>query len=101
MDWDLHPKQSSLSRALYVIRLRHGPFVSAGRWYRRTVAQRRESNTREWDLRMKTAPWHPKRWQPPEGRESPREDWMGWRSFRDAYSYPGCVGAKRKHIAMD
>lgn len=89
MLWELHPNQSHLSKALYVIRLRHDPFVSGGRWYRTTVAQRRRNNIREWDMRMKSEPWHPKRWQPGCGRESPREEWMNWRRSMVAYSFPG------------
>lgn len=89
MKHELHPDQAALSKALYVIRLRHGPFRSGDRWIRRTVAERRRSNERAWDSRMKVQPWHPKRWQPDHGRESPREEWMSWRRSMIAYSFPG------------
>jgi hypothetical protein len=102
MKYELHPNQSQLSKALYVIRLRHGPFRSAGRWIRRTVAQRRASNERDWASRMKPNPWRPKPWQPDSGRESPREEWMSWRRSMLHYAYPGWMRfhqRNRDHLA--
>lgn len=91
MKWELHPQQSELSRALYVVRLRHGPFRSGDRWIRRSVAQRRAHNEHEMDG-LKPKSWHPKRWQPPEGRESPREELMGLgRRCSVRYAYPGAM----------
>lgn len=89
MKHELHPSQAAISKALYVIRLRHGPFNSGGRWIRRTVTERRDDNTRQWNCWMRREAWHPKPWQPPEGRESPREDWMSWRRSMVRYAYPG------------
>lgn len=86
MMWELHPKQAALSRALYVVRLRHGPFRSGGRWYRRSVAQRRENNEREL-RRLKTSTGPP--WHPPEGRESPREALMDDRRSMTHYAHAG------------
>lgn len=83
MKWELHPKESALSRKLYVLRLRHGALAVhrrvRGQW---TVADRAKQ-CREASRPMRFA------WHPPGPRESPREEWMSWRGSMVRYAFPG------------
>lgn len=81
--------ESPLGNALYLIRLRHEvPRWVSGHWQQVSVKQRAASQRFEID-RAKPQPWHPKRWQPPEGRESPRERLMGHRRAMLHYAFAG------------
>lgn len=93
MKWELHPKASNLSRKLYVLRLRHGALAVyrrvKGQW---TVADRaRQCREASRSLRFNE---HGPRWLPPEGRESPREEWMSWRRSMISYAFPGWMRFK-------
>lgn len=84
--------ESPIGDALRVIRLR--TFVSrwvGDRWVHVSVKRRAEHNA--FDLaRVNRRPDHPKRWQPPEGRESPREAFMDMdRRSRIRYEYAGAM----------
>lgn len=87
---------SNLSQALYVVRLRFPPV----RWtYHATVGARARRQSRDAPKPLRffdDPPWHP-----PEGRESPREDWMSWRVFQDRYAYPGYVGMRLRIRSID
>jgi hypothetical protein len=101
MKWEIHPTQALLSRTLYVPRLRHTVPGWVGKmWIHRTVKMRRKEIQSELDRGMRQ--WRDKkRWLPDHGRESPREEWMGWRRNYGHYEYPGCVGRMLRMQAMD
>lgn len=60
----------------------------SGRWVHVSVKQRAEEQAREL-ASAKRRDDSPKRWQPSEGRESPREEWMDWRRSMISYRFPG------------
>lgn len=81
--------ESPISDALRCIRLGHNVSRRIGdRWVHVSVKTRAERHARDL-ARVERQSYHPKRWQPPEGRESPREEWMSWRRSFTHYAYPG------------
>jgi hypothetical protein len=81
--------ESPLGDVLRVIRLGHNVSRRIGdRWIHVSVRTRAERHARDL-ARVERQSWHPKRWQPPEGRESPREEWMAWRRSFTQYAYAG------------
>lgn len=79
---------SPLGNALYVIRLRQmAPFRSGGQWIRRPFKLRVETIRSETDGARRSRKIPP--WLPAGGRQSPREEMMGWRRSMVRYAYPG------------
>jgi hypothetical protein len=83
-------QESPIGDALRRIRLRHDvPRWVGDRWVHVSVKQRVERHARELFGTKKRPDDYPKRWQPPEGRESPREEMMSWRRSLYHYAFPG------------
>lgn len=82
-------QESPIGDALRRIRLRHdrSRWVG-GRWIHVSAKQRAQNQAREL-AHAKRRGDDPKRWQPPEGRESPREELMSWRRSTVSYGFPG------------
>jgi hypothetical protein len=81
--------ESPIGDALRRIRLRHDvPRLVGSRWFHVSVKQRAAHQAREL-AGTKRRRDDPKRWQPAEGRESPREEWMSWRHSFTHYAFPG------------
>jgi hypothetical protein len=83
--------ESPIGDALRRIRLRHERSRWVGdRWVHVSVKRRAQSHARM-IAGTKRRSDYPKRWQPPEGREQPREEFMDWRRSSVRYKHPGCM----------
>jgi hypothetical protein len=95
---------SNLSNALYVVRRRYKPLGFGHRIGQRFTVRHAVVADRVREIARVPKPlrfFDEPPWYPPEGRESPREEWMYWRKFLNRYAYPGFVGLKRRLISLD